>query len=106
MPDLELIPDLTDNYRFRHMFDDDFTTMWHSHHRFEDQIKVIGAEFYVSTITLGTQEIPDNYFQNPVYFYHLKIHKRLDACCINRYYNVCLVLDGISKNCTGKNIFL
>ena len=38
----------TDEYRFRHMFDDDLTTMWHSHFRFEAQLKVIGVEFHVS----------------------------------------------------------
>ena len=37
----------TDEYRFRHMFDDDLTTMWHSHFRFEAQLKVIGVEFHV-----------------------------------------------------------
>ena len=74
VPDLEPIVDMTYYYRFGHMFDDDFTTMWHSHFRFEDQTKVIGFEFYVSTITLRTQENTDNYFQNPMYFYHLKIH--------------------------------
>ena len=41
-------------------------------------------------------------FQKPIYFYHLKIQKRLDDCCKNRYYNVCLVLDDTEKNCTGK----
>ena len=45
----------TDEYRFRHMFDDDLNTMWHSHFRFEDQVKVIGVEFYVSTGATGTQ---------------------------------------------------
>ena len=39
----------TDEYRFRHMFDDDLNTMWHSHFRFEAQLKVIGVEFHVST---------------------------------------------------------
>ena len=39
----------TDEYRFRHMFDDDLNTMWHSHFRFEDQVKVLGVEFHVST---------------------------------------------------------
>ena len=102
VPDLEPIVDMTYYYRFGHMFDDDFTTMWHSHFRFEDQLKVIGVEFYVSTIIFEIRKNTADYFQNPIYFYNLKIHKRLDACCTNRYYNVCLVLDGILKNCTGK----
>ena len=47
------------------MFDDDFTAMWHSHFRFEDQVKVIGVEFYVSTIILETWK---NITDTPIIF--------------------------------------
>ena len=88
------------DFKVEYMFDGNDGTGWHSANRFEQVAKTMRVDFRVWFENLG--KISQFIIQRPIDFVMLTVRKRKE-CCLKRYLNVCLVLNGNTSDqmCTN-----